>query len=140
MKINNECARKILFEVEKIPYGEFITVENLQKKISEFTLEDVLTIDTLFNKDHYLAVIDKVGYDDNDVLRDNKIKCLTERGYRTLDIIRNDDIWNLMRTKLDNFDDLSIYSIFDLANKISNTNQNKLFDLPIDLVVPSVRW
>ena len=32
MKINNECARKILFEVEKIPYGETLTVAKLEQK------------------------------------------------------------------------------------------------------------
>ena len=92
MKINNDCARKVLFQVEKIPYGETLTVAKLQEKISEFTIEDVLNIVTLFNKEHYLTVLDKASYDDNDVLRDHKIKCLTEKGYKTLDLIRNDDV------------------------------------------------
>ncbi len=50
MKINNDCARKILLEVEKIPNGETLTVAKLQEEISEFTIEDVLFIVTLFNK------------------------------------------------------------------------------------------
>ena len=87
MKIYNDCARKILIEVEKIPYGETISVAKLHEKISEFTIEEVLTIVTLFNREHYLTVMDKNSYDENDVLRDHKIKCLTERGYKTLDLI-----------------------------------------------------
>ena len=92
MKTNNECARKILFEVEKITYGETLTVAKLQEKIPEFSIEDILGIVTLFNKERYLNVLDKVSYDDNDVLRDHKIKCLTEKGYKTLDLIRNDEV------------------------------------------------
>ena len=140
MKTNNECARKILFEVEKIPYGETLTVAKLQEKIEEFSIEDVLGIATLFNKEHYLTVLDKASYDDNDVLRDHKIKCLTEKGYKTLDLIRDDEVWNLIKSKIKNFDELSIYTIFDIANKIINVKYNSLFDLPKDLLIQNTRW
>lgn len=140
MKINNNCARKILLEVEKIPNGETLTVAKLHEKISKFTIEDVLFIVTLFNKEHYLTVLDKVSYDDNDVFRDHKIKCLTEKGYKTLDLIRNDDIWNLMMEKINNFDELSIFTIFNIANKIINVRHNELFDLPKDLLIENTRW
>ncbi len=140
MRTNNECARKILFEVEKIPYGETLTVFKLQEKIPEFSIEDVLDIVTLFNREHYLIVLDKASYDDNDVLRDHKIKCLTEKGYKTLDLIRSDEVWNLIKTKIENFDEISIYTIFDIANKIMNVRHNNLFDLPKDLLIQSNRW
>ncbi len=140
MKINNECARKILFEVENIPYGETITVAKLQERISEFSIEDVLAIVTLFNKEHYLTVLDKVSYDDNDVLRDHKIKGLTEKGYKSLDLIRNDEDWNQIKSKINNFDEISIYTIFDIANKIMNVKHNNLFDLPNNLLVQNNRW
>ena len=78
-------------EVETIPYGETITVAKSQEKLVEFSIEEILSIVTLFNREHYLIVTDKVSYDDNDVLRDNKIKCLTEKGYKTLDLIRDDN-------------------------------------------------
>lgn len=140
MKINNECARKVLFEVEKIPYGETLTVAKLQEKISEFAIEDVLNIITLFNREHYLTVLDKASYDDNDVLRDHKIKCLTEKGYKTLDLIRSDEIWNLIKSKVNNIDEISIYTIFDIANKIVNVKHNELFNLPEDLLIQNSRW
>lgn len=140
MKINNNCARKILLEVEKIPNGETLTVEKLHERISEFTIEDVLFIITLFNKEHYLTVLDKVSYDDNDVFRDHKIKCLTEKGYKTLDLIRSDDIWNLIMKKINNFDEISIFTIFNIANKIINVRHNELFDLPKDLLIENTRW
>lgn len=140
MKINNNCARKILLEVENIPNGETLTVENLQKKIPTFTIEEVLSIVTLLNKEHYLTVLDKISYDDNDVFRDHKIKCLTEKGYKSLDLIRNDDIWDLMKEKISNFDELSIFTIFNIANKIINVRHNDLFDLPKDLLTENTRW
>ncbi len=129
-----------MFEVEKIPYGETLTVAKLQERISEFSIEDVLAIITLFNRERYLTVLDKVSYDDNDVLRDHKIKCLTEKGYKTLDLIRSNEIWNLIKTKIENFDEISIYTIFDMANKIMKVKHNNLFDLPKDLFIQNNRW
>ena len=140
MNTSNECARKILFEVSKIEYGETITVAKLQEKIPEFSIEEVLYIVTSFNKEHYLTVLDKASYDDNDVLRDHKIKGLTERGYKTLDLITDDSVWNEIKEKVENFDELSIYTIFDIANKIMNVKYNNLFDLPKDLLIQSNRW
>lgn len=139
MKINNECARKILLEVEKIPFGENISVVKLHEKLNEFELEDMLNIITIFNKEYYLSMVDKVSYDNSDVFRDNKIKCLTEKGYRILDLIRDDDSWNLMKSKIDNFDDISIFTIFDIANKINNVKYNDIFDLPRDIIIYNSR-
>ena len=129
VKINNECARRILIEVEKIPYGESISVIKLQEKIKEFSIEDILTIMTLFNREHYLIILDKASYDDNDVFRDNKIKCLTEKGYKTLDLIRDDELWNNMKEKIDNFNEISIYTIIDIARKILDKKCERTFDL-----------
>ena len=140
MKINNDCARKILIKVEKIPYGETISVAKLHEKISEFTIEEVLTIVTLFNREHYLTIIDKNSYDENDVLRDHKIKCLTERGYKTLDLIRDDKLWNEIKTKVDKFNEISIYTIFDIANKILSYKYNQIFNLPDNMLVSSIKW
>ena len=140
MKTSNDCARKILLEVEKVPYGETLTVGKLHENISEFSIEDVLTLVTMLNRERYLTVIDKATYDDNDVFREHRIKGLTEKGYRILDAIRNEETWNLMKEKIDDFDELSIYTIFEIANKILNVKYNELFDLPKDLFVPNNRW
>lgn len=140
MKINNDCAREILIEVEKIPYGETLSVAKLHEKISKFAIEEVLAIVTLFNREHYLTIIDKNSYDENDVLRDHKIKCLTERGYKTLDLIRDNELWNEIKEKVDNFNEISIYTIFDIANKILSHKHNKIFSLPDNMLVSSTRW
>ena len=139
IKINNNCARKILLEVEKIPFGETLTVEQLKEKISNASIEEVLGIVTLFNREHYLSVLDKASYDDNDLFRDNKIKGLTERGYKALDLIRSEDIWKLLQEKINNFDELSIFTILNLANKIVNAKYNELLDLPKEFFIDNTK-
>ena len=63
-----------------------------------------------------------------------------ERGYKTLDLVRSDEVWNMIKEKIDNFDEISIYTIFDIANKIMSVKHNKLFDLPDDLLLLNSRW
>jgi len=129
MRINNECGRKILIEVEKLAFGETITVAALHEKMPEFSIEDVLNVATIFNREHLIIITDRAGYDDNDLLRDNKIKGLTERGYHSLDLIRDDKVWDYLKEKMPDFDEVSLYTIFDIANKIKNDEYNKMFDI-----------
>ena len=134
MKVNNKCVRKVLMEIEKIPFGETLTVAKLQEIIPEYSIEEVMGTVTVLNREHYVTVLDKMSYDDNDVLRDHKIKNLTEKGYKNLDLIRDDETWKLLQDMIPNFDEISIFLIFDIANKIVNYRHNKLFNLPDDML------
>ena len=140
MKYNNENVRKILMKIEETPYGEKLTVAKLQEKLPDCSIEEVIAIVTMLNRERYIIVLGKPGYDDEDVLRDNKIGCLTERGYRNLDLIKDDETWNLMKEKISNFNDLSIFMILSIANKLNNKKQNELFDLPNEFYSDCNRW
>ena len=140
MRISSECGRKIFFEVEKIPQGEYITVENLYNQIGEYPLEEVIALVSMLSRERYIVMIDRAGYDENDLVRDNKIKGLSERGYRTLDLLRDEDVWNLMKEKTNNFNNISFFTTLYLANKIVNVKQNKMFNLPDNLFDNYTRW
>ena len=140
MRLNSDGMRKILMEIEKLPYGKIITVSELQILLDCYSIEEVINMVTVLNRERYITVLDKAGYDDTDVFRDNRIKCLTEKGYRYLDVIRDDRIWNLMKEKLSNFDKLSFFTIATIANKIINDEHNKLFNLDSSSFVDYTRW
>ncbi len=140
MKNNCECIREILKKVETISYDETLSVAKLAEMLPEFKIEDILTMVSLLNREHYLIIVDKAGYNDSDVFRENKIKCLTERGHRALDVIKEDRIWNLMKEKLPNFNDLSFFMITSIASKILNDEHNKLFNLDSKSYVEYARW
>lgn len=140
MKINNECARRILFEIESIPVGETLTVANLLERLSDFDPKDVIYITTLFNRDRYIIIIDKYGYDESEVLREHKIKGLSEKGFKVLDTIRSDEDWNKIKNSIKNFNELSIYTIFDIAERLLTIEHNELLNLPEKLVYFSSRW
>ena len=140
MRTNNECIRAILKKIEMISYNEVLTVSKLSEMLPEFSIEDVIAMVSLLNRERYIFIADKAGYDDSDVFRENKIKCLTEKGYRSLDVIREDRIWNLMKEKIANFDDLSFFVIATIASKIINDEHNKLFNIDCNSFVEYSRW
>lgn len=140
MKMNSKCARAVLLQTEKIPFGETITVAKLHESIPEYAIEDVLHVVTLLNREHYLTVIDKASYDDNEVFRDHKVKGLTERGYRVLDMVRDEELWGEILTKLPNAEELSFYTLLDIASRINCAKQNKIFGLPEDFPLQQIRW
>ena len=140
MKTNNECIREILKKIEKISYKDVITVDSLVEMIKEFSKEDVIATVNLLNREHFIIIADKAGYDDSDVFSENKIKCLTDKGYRNLDLIREDRIWNLMKEKLPNFNDLSYFTIATIAGKIMHDEYNKIFDIKSNPSVDYSRW
>ena len=42
--------------------------------------------------------------------------------------------------RINNFDELSIFTIFNLANKIINVKHNELLDLPKEFFIDNARW
>ena len=140
MRTNNECIRKVLIKIEGIPYGETYTVSKLQELLPEFSIEDVIYTVTMLNRERYIMIMGKPGYDDDDVFRDNKIRCLTERGYRNLDLIRDDNVWNLIKEKLPDYNEISFYTILAIANKIYNKKHNEIFDIPNEFYMDYSRW
>lgn len=130
MKFNNDCARKILMEIEKIEYGENLRISDLQKKMSEYSLDEILRMINLFNIEYYVNLVDKNPYDKIPTYEGNRISSLSEKGYRALDKIRNDDVWNLMKEKIDDFDNLSFFTIIEIASRINLVKYNRLFNLP----------
>ena len=140
MKTNSDLIREILKQAELIPFGDYITIADLAEKMPEYTIEDILAMVTLLNRERFIIIVDKAGYNDSDVFRENRLKGLTERGYRNLDVIREDRIWNLMKEKMPNFDELSFFMVSHVASRIVNDEHNKLFNLDPNTVVDYTRW
>ena len=140
MKTNNDCIREILKVIETIPSGDSMMVSKIAEVLPEYDIETIVAMVSLLNRERFVIIVDKMSYNDSDVFRENRIKYLTERGYRALDIIREDRIWNLMKEKLTNFNDLSIFMILTIASKIINDEHNKLFNLDINSFIDYSRW
>ena len=140
MRINNECVRDSLKMIEKIPFGETLTIAKLHEDLKNYSIEEIVNTITILNRERYIMVIGRPGYDDEDLFRDNKIKCLTERGIRNLDLIRNDDTWKFLKEKLPNFNELSVFTIMIICSQMMNKKVNESLGLPDNYLVDYYRW
>ena len=89
MRINSECARKVLIEVEKIGYGESISVSELQKKLG-YPMNEVLNVIFQFSSEDYINMLDRRSYDTGPIYDSSRIVSLTKKGCYVLDDIRSD--------------------------------------------------
>ncbi len=139
MIANSKCCRDILLEIEKIPYNEYMTVGDMQKKLN-YPLEDFLEAITCLQRDRCVLFADKQQYDDGEIFKDNKLKSLSYKGIKYLDVIRDEDVWNEIFTKLPNAEKLSFFAIISIATRIDIARTNRLFDIPENLVDDVYRW
>ena len=133
MRINSECARKVLIEVEKIEYGESISVSELQKTLG-YPMNEVLNVIFQFSSEDYINMLDRRSYDNGPIYDSSRITSLTRKGYYVLDDIRSDKTWNMVKEKLSNFDEISFFTLVNIIGKINDYNYNKIFDIPNDFV------
>lgn len=133
MRINSECARKVLIEVEKIGYGESISVSELQKKLG-YPMNEVLNVIFQFSSEDYINMLDRRSYDTGPIYDSSRIVSLTKKGCYVLDDIRSDETWNMVKEKLSNFDEISFFTLVNIIGKINECSYNKLFNLPEDFI------
>lgn len=129
MKINNNCARRILIECEKIPYNNGLYIQDLCNKLMEYSNDDILNVLSFFYKNDYIEIVTKEYRMKHPLEMDDIIIGLTLKGIEDLDYIRNDNLWEKMMNKVDNSDNLSLLYFINLAKIIHLNNQNIIFDL-----------
>ena len=55
-------------------------------------------------------------------------------------MVRDNELWNEIYTKVPNAEELSFYTILDIASRINCVKQNNLFVLPEEFPLQQIRW
>ena len=95
MKLNPDCIRDILLEVEKQPFEKILHFEDLQNQLPKYTYED-LTYTCLKLKEGGLIKIAIISADNHTHVE--FIQDLTFDGHEFLNNIRADNVWNHVKT------------------------------------------
>lgn len=129
MKINSNCARRVLIECEKIPYNKGLYVNELCNKLMEYSNDDILNILNFFYQNDYMEIIAKEYRVKHPLDMDDIIVGLTLKGIESLDYIKDDNLWEEMINNTQNSNNLSILYFVSLAKRIHISKQNKIFNL-----------
>lgn len=129
MKINNNCARRILIECEKITYNNGLYIQDLCNKLMEYSNDDILNVLSFFYKNDYIEIVTKEYRMKHPLEMDDMITGLTLKGIENLDYIRNDNLWEEIINSVQDSKNLSILYFISLAKRIHISKQNKIFDI-----------
>ena len=129
MKVNNNCARRILIECEKIPYNNGLYIQDLCNKLMEYSNDDILNVLSFFYKNDYIEIVTKEYRMKHPLEMDDMITGLTLKGIENLDYIRNDNLWEEIINGVQDSKNLSILYFISLAKRIHISKQNKIFDI-----------
>lgn len=90
MKLNVDCIRAILLEVEKVPYGESLPFQTLVSALSDYSTDDIsYSVLKLKEADYIEAII--LHADDTAIIYE--ITDITYNGHQFLETIRDAKVW-----------------------------------------------
>ena len=116
MKLNVDCIRAVLLEIEKIPYGQNLRPKTLYSSVETFAEEDInYSIIKLKEAGFIDAVI--VESDDGFIFR-FLVNDITWDGHQFLNNVREASVWEKAKEKCRKIGSLSIPILSDAASAI----------------------
>lgn len=121
MRLNNDCIREMLLYLEKSTTYEypFIAAQDLITHLKEYD-EDVVNYHIA--KVQQGGLVDEVNYRNKIPL---DVSGLSWKGHEYIDAIRDDKVWQKLKTSTDNLDSVSFPVLVRLAEEVIKSFINK---------------
>ena len=136
MKLNTDCIREVMLEIEKLlaistdPRGNlqmgFLDIEDLYKALPGYSKEDIFY--TLSNLEQAGYVDLNVTWADGGILMYCEINCMTYAGHEFLAKIRDSQRWKAVKNGVSAIRDYSLSAIASVAEGIANAAISKFID------------
>lgn len=117
MKLDCDCVREILIEVEKKPFHTSLTLDDLYEAIPRFSSDEIEYCCLKLNEANFLNLI-TVPIRGQLTHGIKSINDLTFYGHEFLSDIRNDSTWNKTKEIAKNIGSFSIHAISDIASSV----------------------
>ncbi|MBQ4634007.1 MAG: hypothetical protein IJB71_01515 [Bacilli bacterium] len=120
-------VRNVLLRIDKMKVGESILIDELNKEFPNLNTDEFLTLICKLALRYYVRVDGKWSNECFSLEKYNKILGLDKEGLEAIDFIKNDIIWEKVINFLEenNYRDLSIFVVADLAKKMINKEFEK---------------
>lgn len=126
MKLNYDCIRAILIEIEEMPFNSTLSLETLCKKLPNFTSDDIQYCCLKLNEANFIDLT-TVPIMRQSTLGIKSINDLTFYGHEFLSNIRNDSTWNKTKEIAKNIGSFSLHTLADIATTIVTELISKQF-------------
>lgn len=112
MKLNPDCIRDILLELEKLDLNESITIPELSNKLTEYAKDEVIYNCLKLREANFIIAPTKQYVTGSMIV---SIMDITYEGHQFLSNIRSNNIWNKTKNVMSKIGVTSISSISQIA-------------------------
>lgn len=118
MVLSPDCVRDVLLSVESCGFGERLTLEGLERKLPQYSEEDLWYTCLKLEEGGYLELV-KVSGLRMPMPGIKEIKSLTYLGHEFLDSIREDSNWGKVKLVAKKAGTFSLSSLGEIAKEVA---------------------
>ncbi|MCL1987287.1 MAG: DUF2513 domain-containing protein [Firmicutes bacterium] len=126
MRLNHDCLRDVLLQVESNAFGVKLKIKDLAKSLPQYSENDLTYTCIKLKEAGFLEVKSAVTYGTFTPVV-IEIADLTFNGHEFLATIRNENIWNQVKQTAKKVGDLTLPMLMKVATEIINQKLNQLF-------------
>lgn len=115
MKLNPDCMRDILLQIEQLPYGKSVYPDQLYTALPNYSHEDI---------DYSILKMDEAGFINTSIehyLSGNigiEIHDISYNGHQFLDTVRSNKVWNVTKKVATDIGSTSVHAITQIATSV----------------------
>ena len=114
MKLNPDCIRDILLELEKLDYGQKISLKDLIANLSNYDKKDIKHSCLLLEEGNYIVLEANKKVDAPVIFF---VKGMTLTGHELLERLKPQSFWDKTKETFANAKDDSLSALFSLAGE-----------------------
>lgn len=125
MKLNIDCVRDVLLEIESLPLSEPINSHDLAIRLKDYNYDDVIYSIKKLNDEKFIEALNTSTLTDCSFI----IKELSWDGHQLLDTIRPQKVWDSTKEKIKSLGSTSLKVMLDVATKAAIDHVKKTMGL-----------
>lgn len=126
MKLNQDCARLVLLEIESLAYGNQLRIEDLHRRLPNYSVEDIQYTCLKLNEAGYINLLTAPILNSSTPLIIS-VGDLTFYGHEFLEHIRSDKHWKEAKKIALKLGDMALSALSAISEGITNAAINSYF-------------
>ena len=126
MKLNQDCVRSVLLEIESLAYGNQLKLEDLHRMLPDYSMEDLQYTCIKLDEAGYIKIITAPTLNSSIPLIIS-INDLTFYGHEFLEHIRSDENWKEAKKIASKLGDFALSALSAISEGITNAAINSYF-------------
>ena len=125
MKLDPDCIRAVLLELEPVPYGEDAYVERIAENLEKYSENEVMYTCLKLNEAGFIKAVVR-NYPSDGYDRVIKICDITYAGHQFLETVRSPKSWKIIKSGCESIGNFALKTISSIAEGVATAAINQL--------------